>query len=337
MDINHFEEIEKTRKRMGAKLCILAHHYQQDQVVQHADFIGDSLELARKIPNLEAKYIILCGVYFMAESAAILARKDQNVYIPEKKAGCDLSEMAPASLVEKKLDQLQEKGRKIIPLAYVNSSAAVKAICGKNNGSVCTSANAKIMMQWALSQGDAVLFLPDMNLGLNTGNQLGIPSQEISILDIESQSKDTGARLFIWPGYCYVHQRMSPEDINILRKKSPESKFVVHPECTPELVHLSDDSGSTSQIIKYIQNQSPGQTIYIGTETNMVNRLGRDHNSSLNIYPLKESFCQGMAQVTEKKLYQLLNNLNQLEPLTVDETIKKPALQALERMLKVCS
>jgi quinolinate synthase len=181
-------DVSAIRARLGRRLCILAHHYQADEVVRHADILGDSLELARRIDGLDAEHIVFCGVHFMAETAAILARPEQKVHIPDINASCVMAEMAPAPLVETVIKALNQGGRRIIPLTYVNSSAAVKAVCGRFGGSVCTSANAAIMLRWALDQGDGVLFLPDANLGMNTARLLGLKDLEISRMDVRGRA-----------------------------------------------------------------------------------------------------------------------------------------------------
>lgn len=227
--------ITEQKQKYGKSLAILGHHYQSDEIIRHTDLKGDSLELARQIEKLEAQHIVFCGVHFMAESAAIVRREDQKVYIPDTSAGCVMANMAPAWLVDKVLTKiLNESGKKIIPLAYVNTPAAVKTICGKHGGSVCTSANAEKMLSWALEQGDGVLFLPDRNLALNTADKLGIPADKRMILDIRKKGEavDTqqtiDKQLLIWPGLCAIHQRFKLKQIEDFRSKYPGCKVIVH-------------------------------------------------------------------------------------------------------------
>ncbi|WP_432736331.1 quinolinate synthase NadA [Maridesulfovibrio sp. FT414] len=335
--------ITEQKKKYGKKLAILGHHYQSDEIIRHTDLKGDSLELARQIEKLEAQYIVFCGVHFMAESAAIVRRDDQKVYIPDASAGCVMANMAPAWLVDNVLTRiLEETGRKIIPLAYVNTPAAVKTVCGKHGGSVCTSANAEKMLSWALEQGDAVLFLPDRNLALNTADKLGIPAEKRMILDIRGKglqfdvqaTKDK--QLLIWPGLCAIHQRFKLAQIEQFRADYPGCRIVVHPECPPELVRAADGSGSTSYLIKYVDEAPAGTTIVIGTETNLVNRLKNIYPAK-NIIPLGISVCSNMAKITEENLANLLVNLEATPYEDVSDAIRKPAKIALERMLEVCS
>lgn len=337
MSLNSKEIIENIRAEMGEDLCILAHHYQNDSIVSHADYTGDSLELARKIPNLKARYIVMCGVYFMAESAAILATNNQHVYIPEREAGCVLSATAPVQLVAQKLEELSTEKNKVIPLAYVNTSAAIKAICAQYEGSVCTSANAKTMLQWAFNQGKRVLFLPDKNLAHNTANSIHIADQDRVLLSLRKRFSPKEARLFIWPGSCAIHQLFKIEHIRKARQNFPKAKIIVHPECTPKVVAQSDASGSTSKIIRYVKEAEEGSTIFIGTELNLVKRLAKEYERVKSIYPLYASCCRNMAKITEGKLANLLKNLDKSEPVTVEKDIKKQAVLALNRMLEACA
>ncbi|SDL19171.1 quinolinate synthetase [Maridesulfovibrio ferrireducens] len=335
--------ISDIKAKYGSKLAILGHHYQADEIIRHTDLKGDSLELARQIDKLEAEYIVFCGVHFMAESAAIVRKANQKVYIPDPSAGCVMANMAPAELVDTVLTKiLEESGRKIIPLAYVNTPAAVKAVCGKHGGSVCTSANAEKMLKWALERGDGVLFLPDKNLALNTADKLGIPENKRLILNIRKKGEKLNVeetldkQLLIWPGLCAIHQKFKISQIENLRKKYPGAKVVVHPECPPEIVAAADGDGSTSYLIKYVTEAPVGSTIIIGTETNLVNRLAKQFPDK-NILPLSVSFCSNMAKITEQKLAELLQNLESAEFEDVSDNIRIPAKVALERMLKVCA
>ena len=329
-------------EKLGDDLAILAHHYQTDAVVRHAHFRGDSLELARRVPDLSARYIVFCGVHFMAESAAILAGKNQKVLIPDPSAGCVMAEMVPADLAEEVLTRLRAGGKKIIPLTYVNSSAAVKALCGRFGGSVCTSANAPKMLEWALAQGDGVLFLPDMNLGRNTARGFGISPQEMRVLDVRQKgafvepAETGGPRIFLWPGCCAVHFKLKAEDIDRLRREYPDARIVVHPECDPEVVQRADGAGSTTYLIKAVENAPDGSTVIVGTEWNLVNRLAREHAGRVTVLPIKDAVCSNMVKTTEENLLALLENIEHAEPVTVPEKIAVPAARALETMLTVC-
>lgn len=328
------EKIKEIKEKMGNDLCILAHHYQRDEVVQHADFVGDSLELARKIEGLNATYIVMCGVYFMAETSAILARENQKVYIPVTSAGCTLSDLAPATLVEILLTELNKK-RKIIPIAYVNTSAKVKAICGRFGGSVCTSANSVTMLEWALNNSDGVLFLPDKNLGLNTAKALGLKKENISFLEGDLFEKEF--KLYIWPGLCDVHENFRPEHIKKAREEHPHAKIIVHPECPKNVVELADEWGSTSKIIRYVEQLPKQSHVIIGTEINLINRLKNKYAGEKKIYPLILSSCKYMATIDENNLFMLLDSLEKRKPVEVDIETKKFARIAIEKMLSLCS
>ncbi|WP_320175563.1 quinolinate synthase NadA [Maridesulfovibrio sp.] len=334
--------IAEQKEKYGKRLAILGHHYQSDEIIKHTDLKGDSLELARQIEKLEAEYIVFCGVHFMAESAAIVRKENQTIFIPDASAGCVMANMAPAWLVDNVLTRIiNETGRKIIPLAYVNTPAAVKTVCGKHGGTVCTSANAEKMLRWAQEQGDAVLFLPDKNLAMNTANTLGIAPEKRMILNIRSLGTQIDVKetmdkeLLIWPGLCAIHQRFKMTQIEDFRAKYPDCKVIVHPECPPELVQASDGAGSTSYLIKYVNEAPEGSTIVIGTETNLVNRL-KEMFPEKNILPLGISFCSNMAKITEKNLAGLLQNLETAAYEDVSDDIREPARLALERMLEVC-
>jgi quinolinate synthase len=326
-------------------LVIMAHHYQADAVVRQAHHVGDSLELARRIPEITAKNILFCGVFFMAESAAIIASPDQHVYIPAPDAKCVMSEMAPAPLVETVLHRLGDEGAKVIPLTYVNSSAAVKAICGRHGGSVCTSANAQKMLTWAMEQGDAVLFLPDKNLAMNTANTLGIAQEQRLILDIRRSGGLVSPRvalkhkLLVWPGCCAIHFGFRTTQIHAARERHPGATVVVHPECPPEVVEAADSVGSTSHIIRYTAEAKPGAVIYIGTEINLVQRLAQQYAGQKTILPLTELACSNMAKGTVDKLEALVAGLAKNAPsvprVTVPEDVATHARVALERMLAV--
>lgn len=334
------KDIVSIKNDMGGRLCIMAHHYQADDVVRHADILGDSLELARRLDGLQAEHIVFCGVHFMAETAAILARPGQKVHIPDSGASCVMADMVPAELAELVLRRLQSGGAKIIPLTYVNSSAAVKAVCGRHGGSVCTSANATTMLSWAMDQGDGVLFLPDANLGHNTARQLGIDPAAILRLNIRGQGAfidpaDAGHSLYLWPGLCAVHAKFKTQQIEQARSAHPGASVLVHPECHPSVVAMADGAGSTSFLIKEVEAAPAGSVIYVGTEWNLVNRLRARHTDK-DIRPLYKALCSNMCKITEPGLKACLNTLDQAEPEHVDEEIAVQAKVALERMLDAC-
>ncbi|MFU2207699.1 quinolinate synthase NadA [Solidesulfovibrio sp. C21] len=341
MNASLAERITAIRRSRGESLAILAHHYQRDAVVAHADILGDSLELSRKVAGLSARDIVFCGVFFMAETAAMLAKEGQRVFIPAPDAACVMSEMAPASLVATVLNRLSAAGRDVLPLTYVNSSAAVKAVVGARGGSVCTSANAGKMLRWALEQGRGVLFLPDKMLGQNTCDALGVPAGRRHILDIRGGGAHLDlqaageAEVLLWPGQCVIHSRFKARDIAAVRKAHPGVKVVVHPECAPETVQAADAAGSTSFIIKYVAEAPQGAEIVIGTEINLVSRLARRYQGEKTIRPLCVSSCSNMAKGTEENLLALLEGLDAAAPVTVSDDVRVPATAAVTRMLEV--
>lgn len=338
-------EIERLRQHFGKDLAIFGHHYQADEVIEHVDISGDSLELSRKVPGLPARHIVFCGVYFMAESAVILAGQGQKVYIPELDASCVMSEMAPAARARAVIERLVAGGRRIVPLAYVNTQAEVKALCGRYGGSVCTSANAPKMLAWALETAGsdgAVLFLPDRNLAWNTADRLGLPENKRLILDIRGDGSRVDlaaaaeARLLVWPGLCAIHHRFKAEHVRAVRRKDPDATVVVHPECTPEVVGLADAAGSTSFIIDYVAKAPAGAAIAIGTEIHLVRRLMARHPDK-RLWPLLASECSCMASVTAEKLLRQLQDLAAGTAVAVEVpgAVRAEAQLALERMLEV--
>ncbi len=322
------------------------YHYQEDSVVEHCNITGDSLELARKVAKETAPHIVFCGVYFMAESAALLAREGQNIYIPDTLANCVMSQMTPAPLLEKVLEFLVNNSKqKIIPLAYVNTSLAVKDVVGRYGGAVCTSANAKIMLKWALDQGDQVLFLPDKNLAQNTANQLGINTSDIHTLNIQGNGNKVDlhavqkAKLLLWPGCCAIHAKFNPNLVQEMRNRYSDCKVYVHPECSPYVVNSADGAGSTSYLIDVVAKSPAGSTIIVGTETNLVNRLRLRHKGHCNVIPLREAYCSHMAKITAEKLFNTLKNIQQgqAKPVQIPTNQIGAARESLERMLEACA
>ena len=337
--------IDALKKRYGGDLVILGHHYQSDDVIRHVDIVGDSLELARRIPDIEACNIVFCGVYFMAESACLLARPGQRVFLPDHDADCAMARMARAEDVERVLEKLVSTGRKIVPLAYVNSSLAVKAVVGRFGGAVCTSSNAKVMLEWALNEGDAVLFLPDRNLGRNTARVLGVPAEKQVLLDIVHDNLDTDAvrqaKLLLWPGCCPIHDSlMKVEMVDAFHAHFPGCRVLVHPECTPAVVERCDGAGSTAYLIKEVEQaiaQGRESALCIGTEFHLVRRLMETYADRINIIPLAQATCADMDKVTAEKLLNTLEGLDQGKgEVFVEESLKAPARKSLVRMLENC-
>ncbi|MEG2172400.1 MAG: quinolinate synthase NadA [Desulfovibrionaceae bacterium] len=342
---NTSANIASLKQALGNKVCIVGHHYQHDNVIQHCDITGDSLELARKVAQNPAPHIVFCGVFFMAESAALLAREGQKIYLPETAANCVMSKMTPATLLKRVLERLNTPHRTVIPLAYVNTSLAVKAVVGRFGGAVCTSANARTMLRWAMEQGDSVLFLPDKHLGRNTAKQLHISANDWHVLDVRhhGENLDLGVAnrmpLVLWPGCCAIHAKFKPEHIDEKRAEYPGCRVVVHPECAPEVVDAADGAGSTSYLIEQVRAAPAGSTLIVGTETNLVERLRAHYADKCRVVRLRRAFCSHMAKITEEKLQATLEAIttNTAVPVTVPAAHTVPARAALSRMMDVCA
>lgn len=344
---NTAQKIDAVKSALGPeKLCIVGHHYQNDEIIRHVDITGDSLELSRKVADVSSENIVFCGVHFMAESAALLARPGQKVYLPAPDANCVMAQMAPADLLDKALEKLNSGGRKVLPLAYVNTSLAVKAVVGRHGGAVCTSANASRMMDWAFERAGQVLFLPDKNLGRNTAGQLNIPEKAWQIIDIRKDAATLNPvhedkKLLLWPGLCAIHARFKVEDIQTLRREHLGIKVAVHPECPPDIVRASDAAGSTSFLISYAENAPDGSTLAIGTEINLVRRLAQKHAGRLTILPLRVSACSDMEKTTPTALLNCLEGIKSgsgtLSPIRVDPAMAENARASLTRMLEACA
>ncbi len=340
--MNYTAEIRKIKARLGSKLLILAHHYQRDEIVQLSDIRGDSFKLARESAKTDAEIIIFCGVRFMAETAAALASEHQKVYHPNPDAGCPLADKAEIGDVENAWQYVTKisGATKIIPITYVNSDLAVKAFCGRNDGLTCTSSNAGKAFEWALKRGEKILFFPDEFLGRNTANALKFSPDEIALwnphephggLDEETIKQ---AKVFLWKGYCHVHTWFKPEHIESFRQKYPGGKIVVHPECVPEVVDLADAAGSTEFIIDFVKQALVGSFIGVGTELNLVERLGKE-NPDKRVVPISESLCPNMFRINLGNLYTTLVEIDNIPPVAIDENIKRDALVALNRMLEL--
>jgi quinolinate synthase len=340
--------IREAQETLGDSLVILGHHYQRDDVIQFAGFRGDSLKLARDAANCDAKYIVFCGVHFMAETAAILAQPDQIVLLPDLEAGCPLAEMAALKDVERawaQLDEVMDVESEVMPVTYVNSAASLKAFCGRHGGLVCTSSNAAAALAWALDRRPRVLFFPDQHLGRNTAKRMGIPLEDMLLWDpgYPFGGHDAEAlrrtKIFLWRGWCATHQRFLPEDVTAWREREPDIQVIVHPECMMEVVDLADEAGSTSYIIRRVEESPPGSKWAIGTEANLVNRLKNEHPEQfiVSLSP-KPSYCRTMNLITLEKLAHVLDGLVRGElvnPITVPPDAARHARVALERMLEV--
>ncbi|HPI93590.1 MAG TPA: quinolinate synthase NadA [Deltaproteobacteria bacterium] len=335
--------IARKKKDLGDRLVILGHHYQRDAVIEFADFVGDSLELARAASQEEkAEFIVFCGVYFMAETAAILAPEKQ-VFIPDRGAGCPLADMAPVDRVSRAWDAVTGVEPSVVPVTYVNSSAALKAFCGARDGAVCTSANAKRVLDWALGRGRKVLFMPDMNLGRNTARSMGIPDEEVVMWDHGladgglAREAIERARIILWKGWCPVHcPEFGVPDVERVRSRYPGIRVMVHPETDPETVKAAGEAGSTSQMLSAIEALPAGGRLAVGTEANMVLRAARKHAGRVEIVPLKEVYCDDMARITLPKLAGTLMKVDSGEGrVELDGDMAGDARRALEAMLRI--
>jgi quinolinate synthase len=341
------ERIAAARARLGKDVVILGHHYQRDEVVKFADFRGDSLKLSQQAADAHAKFIVFCGVHFMAESADILRRGNQVVVLPDLSAGCSMADMADIGQVEACWSELSgvTNTKKIIPVTYMNSTAAIKSFTGENSGAVCTSSNAAKVMRWAFERGEKVLFLPDEHLGRNTGFRMGIPLGEMIVWNpYEELGGNTpeaigNAKVILWKGYCSVHQRFRPEHVARVRREHPGIRVIVHPECRFEVAQAADEIGSTEGIIKAVKAAAPGTQWAVGTEIHMVNRLRKELTDRL-VMSLDSSVCvcTTMYRITPVHLLWALENLGAgkiVNQISVDDRTRKFARTALDRMLSL--
>ena len=341
------ERISAAKAKLGKDVVILGHHYQRDEVVKFADFRGDSLKLSQQAAEVDAKYVIFCGVHFMAESADILRRGSQVVVLPDLSAGCSMADMADIGQVEACWNELSgvTDTKKIIPVTYMNSTAAIKSFTGEYGGSVCTSSNASAVMKWAFERGEKVLFLPDEHLGRNTGYRMGIPLDEMIVWDPyeelggNSTEAIAKARVILWKGYCSVHQRFTAEQVARVRRQHPGIRVIVHPECRFEVAQAADEIGSTEGIIRAIKAAKPGTKWAVGTEIHMVNRLSKELTDR-QVMSLDSSVCvcTTMFRITPVHLLWALENLGAgkiVNQISVDERTRHFARAALDRMLSL--
>jgi quinolinate synthase len=347
-DAELHERIEAARSRLGERLVILGHHYQRDDVIRHADLTGDSFKLSVQASERpEAEFIVFCGVHFMAESADILKPGDQKVILPDLGAGCSMADMATAEQVEDAWEQLRSIGVvgdfKVMPITYMNSSAAIKAFCGEHGGIVCTSSNAVPLFDKSLKEADKLFFFPDQHLGRNTGVRFGIPLERMALWDPakelggNTEEQLRGARLILWKGHCSVHGRFRPFHVDQVRAEVPGIKVLVHPECVKEVVEKSDLNGSTEFIIKTIEAAAPGTVWAIGTELNLVQRLADAHPDKTIVFLDRNvCYCSTMNRIDLPHLVWALENLvagTVVNQITVDPETEADALVALQRML----
>ncbi len=336
------ERIRGKRAEYGGRLVLLAHHYQRREIVQLSDFRGDSYGLAKRASQQSSELIVFCGVHFMAESADVLTRDDQRVYLPNMAARCPMADMADAADVEVAWSGIREilGPGAVTPVLYINSLVELKALCGKEGGTVCTSSNAKAAIEWGLRQAKRVMFLPDEHLGRNTGKRLGVPADRTVVWDPDlpmggiTPAELERAVLILWKGHCHVHTWFSAEHVKSVRATFPGVKVIVHPECRQEVVDLADASGSTEFIVNYVQSSPPGSVIAIGTEVNLVSRLAIEHPDK-RVFELSRSLCPNMFRINLKNLLWTLESLDDSTLVRVAPELKPDARTALGKMLTI--
>ena len=342
------DRVASAKETLGERLFILGHHYQRDEVIAFADARGDSYKLsvlAQERP--EAEYIVFCGVHFMAESADILTGDHQQVVLPDLNAGCSMADMAYIDQVEEAWESLADviDIERLVPITYMNSSAAIKAFVGRHGGAVCTSSNAKAVLEWAFTQGDKVLFFPDQHLGRNTGIAMGYSHDDMALWNprfelgglSEAEAKD--AVFLLWKGHCSIHQRFSAQQVATFRAEHPEGIVVIHPEAPHEAIAVADEVGSTSKIIQVVENASAGSTIAVGTEIHLVTRLAEENpdKTVLSLDPLICP-CSTMNRIDLPHLAWILEELvagRVQNKVSVDDETAMWASVGLRRMLDI--
>jgi quinolinate synthase len=342
------DRIARAKRALGDRAVILGHHYQRDEVIRHADFTGDSFKLAQLAATRDgADYIVFCGVHFMAESADILSAPHQQVVLPDMNAGCTMADMAEIEQVEDCWEQVTEVlGDEVLPITYMNSSAAIKAFVGRNGGAVCTSSNARAVLDWAFRLKPRVLFLPDQHLGRNTGYRMGIPLEAMVVWD---PCEDRGGladgglrscRILLWKGHCSVHNRFTPDMVDRRRAQIPGVQVIVHPECRFEVAQKADAIGSTEGILRTVRESPPRSKWAVGTELNMVSRLAREVAPGKQVVSLDDCFCvcSTMARIDPPHLLWALESLvggRVVNRVQVPEQTARAARAALDRMLAI--
>ncbi len=344
------ERIRKAKAALGERVVILGHHYQRDEVFQHADFSGDSLKLSRQAAASNAEYIVFCGVHFMAEVADIISRPEQVAILPDMAAGCAMADMADLDQVERawrELSSVLDPDETITPVTYINSAANLKSFCGSHGGIVCTSTNARDILEWSFERREKVLFFPDQHLGRNTGYRMGIPLDEMVVWDYDqpmgglTAEEIRRARIILWKGFCSVHQMFQPEQIENFRREVPDGKVISHPEASFEVCQQSDYVGSTEYIIKTITEAEPGTKWLVGTELNLVNRLHTTlahENKTVQFMSPMVCMCSTMFRIDPQHLAWVLENLvegNVVNRVSVPADVAENARTALQRMLDI--
>lgn len=338
--------IKVARETLGDRVVILGHHYQRDEVIAWADAIGDSLKLAQvAASHTAAENVIFCGVHFMAESADVLTAPHQRVILPDLAAGCSMADMAAVDQLEVCWEEMRTMGvTDVIPVTYINSTAAIKAFCGEHDGVVCTSSNAARVMGWAWDRAEKLLMLPDQHLGRNTAFKMGVPLEKMVVWDPEqpygglTADQLRAAKLILWAGHCSVHTRFSVRQIEQFRQQYPTGRVIVHPECTHDVVQAADESGSTEYIIRAVKGSPAGSVWAVGTEIHLVNRLAHQVAPERTVVTLDAMgcLCSTMFRVSPNHLLWVLEGLvagQVLNEIVVPEPTRTWARVSLDRML----
>ncbi|HUB00303.1 MAG TPA: quinolinate synthase NadA [Terracidiphilus sp.] len=341
--------IAEARAKLGTTTVLLGHHYQRDEVIRFADYTGDSYKLSKIAAGTGARYIVFCGVHFMAESADVLGREGQQVILPDLNAGCSMADMAEITQVEDCWDALERAGLadETIPITYMNSTAAIKAFCGERGGLVCTSSNADKAFRWAFARGKRILFLPDQHLGRNTGFAMGIPLEQMNVWDPwalqggQTNERLAASRILLWKGHCSVHQRFLPGHVDQVRAKYPGIQVIVHPECRFEVCQMADALGSTERLLAIVEQAPAGSMFAVGTEIHLVNRMARRFAAEgKKVITLDDTgcLCTTMYRISPQHLAWALENLVEgrvVNRIQVRPEVKHWARVALDRMLEV--
>jgi quinolinate synthase len=344
------DRILRARAILGDEVVILGHHYQRDEVVQFADFQGDSYQLSKEGASVAAKYIVFAGVHFMAESAVILGRPDQVVILPNMQAGCSMADMANAEQVLTAWDELEQvlgddPSNRIMPITYMNSAANLKAFVGARGGTVCTSSNARGALDWAFGQREKVFFFPDQHLGRNTGKAMGIPLDQMVLWNPFkpfgglTDEQILNAKIILWQGHCSVHQQFRPDHVDLWRRHHADINVIVHPECMMGVVDKADYVGSTSYIVNMINRAPAGSKWAVGTEIHLVNRLkNANPDKFVQLLSPFACLCATMYRISPLDLANVLENLvagRVINQIFVPDDVQHNAKLALDRMLAI--
>jgi len=344
------QRIQAAKEKLAERCVILGHHYQRNEVFKHADVSGDSLKLSSYAANSEAEYIVFCGVHFMAEVSDILSRPEQITILPDLAAGCSMADMANRVNVERSWNELNSiinADEQVTPVTYINSAADLKAFCGRHDGIVCTSSNAKQVLDWCFEKREKILFFPDEHLGRNTGYRMGIPLEEMVVWDFNqpmgglTKEQIQNAKMILWKGFCSVHQMFQSKQIDDFKKKHPETIIIAHPEANFEVCEQADYVGSTEMILKTVREAKPNTRWLVATELNLVNRLKEEVKSQgkqVHFMSPTVAMCSTMFRTDPQHLAWVLDNLAEgtvVNQIQVNDDDKQMAKKALENMLSL--